>query len=377
MTLPAAAREPLLKDKTMDLREFQDVNAARGNRWHHGNLLQWSLLEWSGAMAGEAGEACNVAKKLRRLDKELPNREAGLSVVDSDALRAQLAREVADTVIYGLLIMSALGVDASEVIASVFDRKSIEYGFPERAPLAALSPSSGPREAQESGQRHMVSEVEVQSHRPWCRSRRFGNIGPFILDDCSCDASAPAQGREGPEATALDALFIDRLLAEYPDELDKAACDRCEQCRPVGTSMCSFHSLISVLLGHVPLLSGEYRPKAALSTVTPSPEASESGIALITDERYRQITREGYSAAHDDGHDRAEMAVAAAALCVDGTNALVSDEGADNADDPWGLVSKHRGQRVRQLVIAGALVAAEIDRVNRRPAATPPEKGAP
>lgn len=117
----------------MNLTTFQRTNAARGERWHHGDLRQWSLLEWAGAMAGEAGEACNVAKKIRRIQLELPNREAGLSVADSEALEAKLAREVADTIIYGLLLMSALGKDASEVIADVFNQKSEEYGFPERA----------------------------------------------------------------------------------------------------------------------------------------------------------------------------------------------------------------------------------------------------
>jgi NTP pyrophosphatase (non-canonical NTP hydrolase) len=115
------------------LDAFQAANAARGRRWHHGDLGQWSLLEWCGAMAGEAGEACNVAKKLRRLDLELPNKEAGLTVNDSEQLKEKLANEVGDTLIYGLLILSCLGVTASDVIARVFDRKSVEYGFPERA----------------------------------------------------------------------------------------------------------------------------------------------------------------------------------------------------------------------------------------------------
>jgi hypothetical protein len=40
------------------------------------------------------------------------------------------------------------------------------------------------------------------------------------------------------------------ILANYPDELDKAACDHCEQCGEV--VMCSFHSVLSMLQGHVP-----------------------------------------------------------------------------------------------------------------------------
>jgi hypothetical protein len=57
-----------------------------------------------------------------------------------------------------------------------------------------------------------------------------------------------------------EAEFIDRLLAEYPDERTKEACDRCEQCGPV--AMCSFHSILAVLDGSVPLADGvTFRPK--------------------------------------------------------------------------------------------------------------------
>ena len=117
----------------MDLSAFQKLNAERSQRWHNGNLGQWSLLEWTGAMCGEAGEAANTAKKIKRLANNLPNIDAGLSVTDKDALEANLAAEIADTIIYGLIILSMLEMPASKVIADVFNAKSIEYGFPERA----------------------------------------------------------------------------------------------------------------------------------------------------------------------------------------------------------------------------------------------------
>lgn len=119
----------------MKLSDFQAVNATRGRRWHQGHLDKWSLLEWAGAMAGETGEACNVAKKIRRIDVGLPNKQKGLDVSDLPDLKAKMANEVADSIIYGLLIMSVLELDAETVIAEVFNQKSIEYGFPERAPL--------------------------------------------------------------------------------------------------------------------------------------------------------------------------------------------------------------------------------------------------
>jgi len=117
----------------MDLDKFQQINAERGKRWHNSDLSQWSLLEWSGAMCGEAGEAANIAKKIKRIEIKLPNKEAGLEITGLDGLKLKLAMEVADTIIYGLLIMSLLDVEASSIIKLVFDKKSKEYGFPERA----------------------------------------------------------------------------------------------------------------------------------------------------------------------------------------------------------------------------------------------------
>jgi phosphoribosyl-ATP pyrophosphohydrolase len=84
-------------------------------------------------MCGESGEAANIAKKIRRLNQNLPNREAGIAQGNLDLLRSKLATEVADSIIYGLIILSEINVDASQIISEVFDKKSIEYGFPERA----------------------------------------------------------------------------------------------------------------------------------------------------------------------------------------------------------------------------------------------------
>lgn len=117
----------------MNIDQFQQINVQRAGRWHN-DLNDWSLLEWAGAMAGEAGEGCNAAKKIRRLDLHLTNKEAGIDKNDLFVLKDKLACEVADTIIYGLIILSILNYDASRIIKSVFDQKSVEYGFPERAP---------------------------------------------------------------------------------------------------------------------------------------------------------------------------------------------------------------------------------------------------
>lgn len=87
----------------------------------------------------------------------------------------------------------------------------------------------------------------------------------------------------------------------------------------------------------------------------------KTGIELIAEERQRQIDVEGWSLEHDDDHLYGTLAVVAAQLAVAGTDATVMDP-LDRSS--WGLVEKHQ-DRTRRLVIAGALIAAEIDREQR------------
>jgi len=79
-------------------------------------LGEWSVLEWAGAAAGEAGEAANVAKKIRR---DGP----------SAKLRKQLADEIADTIIYLDLLAASEGINLEEAIRSKFNRVSKKKGF--------------------------------------------------------------------------------------------------------------------------------------------------------------------------------------------------------------------------------------------------------
>jgi NTP pyrophosphatase (non-canonical NTP hydrolase) len=111
------------------------ANLSRVQRWHpEKGLADWSPLEWAGAMAGEAGEACNAAKKLKRIDIGTANinTEPGRSLTDRQRACKQVAKEVADTVIYGALLVAAVGEDLGAAVIEVFNRKSEEYGFPER-----------------------------------------------------------------------------------------------------------------------------------------------------------------------------------------------------------------------------------------------------
>ena len=71
---------------------------------------------------------------------------------------------------------------------------------------------------------------------------------------------------------------------------------------------------------------------------------------MIAAERERQLGK--WDAEHDDGHDDGELIGVAARLIA-------------GERDEWGLAEKHKHDYVRRHVIAGALIAAEIDRWQR------------
>lgn len=80
-------------------------------------------------------------------------------------------------------------------------------------------------------------------------------------------------------------------------------------------------------------------------------------------EQQRVRTVEGYSEAHDDTHRNGELKMAAVCYALGGTNPrhnfLISDIW------PWGLRFWKPKTELQNLVRAGALLAAEIDRLLR------------
>ena len=95
----------------------------------------------------------------------------------------------------------------------------------------------------------------------------------------------------------------------------------------------------------------------------------EESVVLIAEERDQQVHVKGYDAKHDDKHKNGELAIAAACYAVNDTDANCLHVGCGTVEDawPWDKKFDKRGKqdRVRELVKAGALVAAEIDRLQR------------
>lgn len=110
----------------VDLDKLRAVSVARAARWHD-SAEPWSGADWSNAMCGEAGEAANVVKKLRRAETGI--QQPGPPTAE---LLAALGKELADVVIYVDLLAEFYGIDLSAAIVQKFNEVSERYGFPER-----------------------------------------------------------------------------------------------------------------------------------------------------------------------------------------------------------------------------------------------------
>jgi hypothetical protein len=151
------------------------------------------------------------------------------------------------------------------------------------------------------------------------------------------------------------------LAREAAQQLDSAAC---------GALLTSdrIRARIPVLLAFANRIH-ELRVKEERAAV---PRAS--GAALISKERARQIAVEDWTPEHDDHHTNFEItsaaccyAVAAELLGVKGFFKITLETVSNTPDEwPWDFQWwKPSADPIRNLVKAGALIAAEIDRLQR------------
>lgn len=106
-----------------------------------------------------------------------------------------------------------------------------------------------------------------------------------------------------------------------------------------------------------------------------SADRTLDGAELIAAERRRQVEAEGWTPEHDDEH--ADGALASAAACCAQFACEQDSAAAEHRSSvpywladfwPNGWDWKPDDDRIRTLVKAGALIAAEIDRLQRRKA---------
>lgn len=97
----------------------------------------------------------------------------------------------------------------------------------------------------------------------------------------------------------------------------------------------------------------------------------KTGIELIADERREQIEKHGRTVEKDvEFNNRGELVVAAQSLCVESLIDIDDEDDIIHFDDyrPFGWDEKvweHMAKKPykERLIIAGALIAAEIDRI--------------
>jgi NTP pyrophosphatase (non-canonical NTP hydrolase) len=114
----------LIHDLTFD--HVSTLNSKRSLQWRGDK--EWSLSDWAVALAGEAGELCNVVKKLNRIRDELPGNKPG---VTKESLEKELIGEIADIYLYLDLFAEAAGVDLPSAIKMKFNEVSQRVGFKE------------------------------------------------------------------------------------------------------------------------------------------------------------------------------------------------------------------------------------------------------
>lgn len=105
LRLANATRLPLFKN-------------SKGELAHNTTGSDWSLLEWGGAMAGEAGELCNLLKKVRRGDLD----------INDKAVREEIGKEIADVQIYLDLIAMRCGLSLAHATVAKFNEVSRRVG---------------------------------------------------------------------------------------------------------------------------------------------------------------------------------------------------------------------------------------------------------
>jgi hypothetical protein len=111
-----------------------------------------------------------------------------------------------------------------------------------------------------------------------------------------------------------------------------------------------------------------------------------NGVELIAAERHRQIEKEGWTPAHDDKHVHCELAEVAACYATPNPQQMCVRAGIDDVSggrgecavygeteftvplvwpETWHPAWWNPTDRITDLVKAGALIAAEIDRLQR------------
>lgn len=115
----------------LDFDRLREINWRRAQEFF-GDTDDWSILERCGEMTGEAGEAANVAKKIKRGWKMKNGIKTPYDQADLDALFDDLADELADVIITADLAAAQNNIDLGARVVKKFNEKSEKWGCEHR-----------------------------------------------------------------------------------------------------------------------------------------------------------------------------------------------------------------------------------------------------
>lgn len=207
------------------------------------------------------------------------------------------------------------------------------------------------------------TEWRPMTNPPTIRDHDYHDVRPEFVAFRPCPFCQKVPTLRGL-ATSGDGVYV----GGKPHEFNRWWTECCEWARSPRFSdpreLCKTHnSLITSTLS----AQESEKPKA------------DDGVGLIAAERARQVAKEGWTAEHDDDHDLEQMARAAACYAqpdrIRGTKMLGYYQPSRSpkvrmivpVDWPWAWEwwKPEPDNRIRELVKAGALIAAEIDRLQR------------
>ncbi|HHG2097355.1 RelE family toxin-antitoxin system [Klebsiella pneumoniae] len=180
----------------------------------------------------------------------------------------------------------------------------------------------------------------------------YGADGKTLFDSLSSDAACISEEYDGEGHVAWDetaqrnaefiALANPANILALVEALEKAQTKAIEQ----GRTACELFDEVTALRQRI----AELEPR----TVT-------AAAADVLAERQRQVTAEGWTAERDDGYQNSELADAAACYAIHAHNQGFSTP----AHWPWSQDWWKQTSPRRDLVKAGALILAEIERLDR------------
>lgn len=116
----------LLLRQQLNFNKLKNANKVRCINGFGHSLGSWMIDQWTNAIAGETGEACNLAKKLNRISNNIKGNKPEDG--DFSLIKEKLGKELADVVIYCDLTASALDMNLGDLVKQKFNEKSDEIG---------------------------------------------------------------------------------------------------------------------------------------------------------------------------------------------------------------------------------------------------------